>query len=155
MLHRESLLCPMKVSQEGPFEPGFDLKCLTRIRLTTSGLRSIPKVIESCWAIRGQPQRGLRCLNSTTAAMISRLGPLGPGFDRFPLENRNLYFWRTRNSLSRRNVEGLKAMAVYWRRLVVKKIEKKASQIRCRGKIAGARFRPRLRTRSCCLSMRF
>ena len=52
-------------------------------------------MIESCWAIRGQSQRGSRCLNSTTAAMISRLGPFGPGFDCFPLENRNLYFWRT------------------------------------------------------------
>jgi hypothetical protein len=26
VLHRESLLCAMNVSQEGPFEPGLDLK---------------------------------------------------------------------------------------------------------------------------------
>src|ERR1700746_1945969 len=35
-----------------------------------------------CWAIRGQPQRRLRCFMSTTAWMSSALGPFGPGFRR-------------------------------------------------------------------------
>src|ERR1700735_1065079 len=32
-----------------------------------------------CSAIRGQPQRGLRCFISTTAWTSSVLGPFGPG----------------------------------------------------------------------------
>ena len=42
--------------------------------------------------MRGQPQLGLRRLNSTTAVMISGLGPLGPGFPRSFGEKSNLYF---------------------------------------------------------------
>ena len=87
--------------------------------------------------------------------MISALGPFGPGFKCFPLENRNLYFCRTSNSLNRRNVEGLKATAVCRRRLVDKNIKRNASQIRCKGETEGPRCRPRLRTMSCCLSRRF
>ena len=45
-----------------------------------------------CWAIRGQPQRGLRCFMSTTAWMSSALGPFGPGFRRRVGENSMRYF---------------------------------------------------------------
>jgi hypothetical protein len=45
-----------------------------------------------CWAIRGQPQLGLRCFISTTALMSSALGPCGPGFRRRFGENSMRYF---------------------------------------------------------------
>src|SRR2546430_6881026 len=35
-----------------------------------------------CWAIRGQPQLGLRCFISRTAWTSSALGPFGPGIRR-------------------------------------------------------------------------
>ena len=54
-------------------------------------------------------QLGLRRLNSTTAEMISGRGPLGPGFPRFFVEERSLYFcfftkWRNRKSVVGRRV---------------------------------------------------
>jgi hypothetical protein len=45
-----------------------------------------------CWAIRGQPQLGLRCFISTTTRMSSALGPFGPGFRRRFGENSIRYF---------------------------------------------------------------
>jgi hypothetical protein len=38
----------------------------------------IPKANAICCAIRGHPQLGFRCFMSTTAAITSWLGPLGP-----------------------------------------------------------------------------
>ena len=47
---------------------------------TTSLFRGMLKATAICCAIRGQPQVGFRCFMSTTAAMMSGAGPLGPGF---------------------------------------------------------------------------
>src|SRR2546430_4840204 len=45
-----------------------------------------------CWAIRGQPQLGLRCFISRTAWTSSALGPFGPGIRRRFGENSIRYF---------------------------------------------------------------
>jgi hypothetical protein len=50
---------------------------------TTSLFMGIPKARVICCAIRGHPQVGFHCFMSTTAAMTSGLGPLGPGFAVF------------------------------------------------------------------------
>jgi hypothetical protein len=44
------------------------------------------------WAMRGQPQLGLRCFISTTAQMSSALGPFGPDFRRRFGEDSMRYF---------------------------------------------------------------
>src|ERR1700756_1488377 len=53
---------------------------------------SIPKVKAICSAMRGHPQRGLRCFISTTARIRSVLGPFGPGLVLRFAENRSRYF---------------------------------------------------------------
>ena len=52
----------------------------------------MPKAKVICCAIRGDPQCGFRCFMSTTAAMTSWLGPLGPGFIGSFDENSRQYF---------------------------------------------------------------
>jgi hypothetical protein len=49
-----------------------------------------------CWAMRGQPYRGLRFFISTMASMTPLLGPLGPGFlpPRGEYSSRYLRFFR-------------------------------------------------------------
>ena len=80
MLQRLSLLSPKKDNQEDPgVSPGLGLWCFARIRRTTSLSISTPKVRETVYAIRGQPNLGFRRLISTTALMSSCAGPLGPG----------------------------------------------------------------------------
>src|SRR5215470_19717749 len=49
------------------------------MRRTTSLSTGMPKAQAICWAMRGQPQKGLRCLVATIASMSSWEGPLGPG----------------------------------------------------------------------------
>ena len=109
------------------------------------------KVSEICCAILGHPQLGLRRLNSTTAAMISRLGPLGPGFPRVCGENSNLYFCFFRKSRNRKSVAGRRARAACLSLCLERKEAKKPSRMRWSGLILGARSRPRLRMMSCLL----
>ena len=49
------------------------------MRRTTSLLIARPNALEICSAILRQPMRGLRRFISTTAAISSQEGPLGPG----------------------------------------------------------------------------
>ena len=63
-----------------------------------------------CWAIRGQPQLGLRCFISTTARMSSALGPFGPGFRRRLAENSTRYFCLLM-ALVASSVEGFRTIA--------------------------------------------
>ncbi|MFT5484845.1 MAG: hypothetical protein ACI9GW_003513 [Halieaceae bacterium] len=50
----------------------------TRRTVSLSSSKSKTKL--SCWAIRGQPYRGLRRFISTMASMTSFGGPVGPRF---------------------------------------------------------------------------
>ena len=98
------------------------------------------KVSEICCAILGHPQLGLRRLNSTTAAMISRLGPLGPGFPRFFGENSNFYFCFCRKSRNRKSVAGRRATAACLSLRLERKEAKKPSRIRWSGFDIGSAF---------------
>ena len=138
---------------------------LSRYRVRNDGQESVGRhrdegrsrryLNEICCAILGHVQVGLRRLNSTTAAMISRLGPLGPDFPRFFGENSNLYFCFCRKSRDRKSVAGRRATAACLSLRLERKEAKKPSRIRCSGLILGARSRPRLRMMSCCVSRRF
>src|SRR5260221_217771 len=68
----------MRARHDGPSPPGLGKWWFARIRRTTSLSISRPKAYD-CWAMRGQPKRGLRRLISRTAAISSFDGPLGPG----------------------------------------------------------------------------
>jgi hypothetical protein len=58
---------------------------------------STPNVFEMMCAIRGQPNRGLRDLSSTMAWMRASLGPFGPAFLEYAVdENRRRYLRRTK-----------------------------------------------------------
>jgi hypothetical protein len=83
---------PRKVSQEGPPESCPGQWRLPRILRTTSLSIWMLNAKAICWAIRGQPQLGLRCFISTTAWMSSALGPFGPGFRGRFCENSMRYF---------------------------------------------------------------
>jgi hypothetical protein len=71
----------------------------------------IPKANVICCAIRGHPQLGFRCFMSTTAAVTSWLGPLGPGFlTSFDEKSRRYFCWiSARCRLN--SADGLKTIA--------------------------------------------
>ena len=71
----------------------------------------IPKASPICCAIRGHSQLGFRCFMSTTAAMTSWLGPLGPGFIGAFDENSRRYFRWISARCRRNSVDGLKIIA--------------------------------------------
>jgi len=76
------------------------------MRRTTFLLMGIPKARVICCAIRGHPQIGFRCFMSTTAAMTSGLGPLGPGFAGFLDEKSRRYFGCVSARWRRNSVDG-------------------------------------------------
>src|SRR5580765_2736278 len=94
------------------------------MRRTISLSISTAKANAICWAIRGQPQLGLRRFISTTASMSSFFGPFGPG-RRPRLGENNMRYFRFLSKLSRcSRVEGLRTMAE--RRTRAGRIEKGA-----------------------------
>src|SRR5262249_40408868 len=62
-LHRLSLRCPIKLSQDGPSVPAPGRECCASTRRTISLSISMPKARAISWAMRGQPIRGLRRLS--------------------------------------------------------------------------------------------
>jgi len=64
------------------------------MRRTTSLVIGTAKAWAICCAIRGQPHVGFRRFMSTTAAMISWVGPFGPGFVGTLDEKSRRYFRR-------------------------------------------------------------
>ena len=63
------------------------------VSLLTSLLMGMPKARVICCAIRGHPQIGFHCFMSTTAAMMSWLGPLGATLWR-PLDEKSRRYFR-------------------------------------------------------------
>ena len=101
-----------------------------------------------CWAIRGQPQLGLRRFNSTTASMSSLCGPFGPG-RRLRLRENNMRYFCLANTWWRcSSVDGFRTMAERRRRALFMKRVHKPAMKRSAGRRLGARLWPRLRTRS-------
>ncbi|MSO23845.1 MAG: hypothetical protein EXQ58_11500 [Acidobacteria bacterium] len=98
-----------------------------------------------CCAIRGQPQVGLRCFIWKTAAMISCLGPFGPGFFRNLGENSRRHFRVFRAWCKFNRVEGLSVIAERMMRAGRIKRAHKPATIRSDTPRCGARFRERLR----------
>src|SRR5262249_60793466 len=97
------------------------------------------------YAVRGQPQLGLRCFIAMTASTSSCLGPFGPGFFRNLGENSRRYFRVFRAWCKCNRVEGLNAMAERKRRAGRIKSAHKPATIRSDTPRCGARFRERLR----------
>src|SRR6516165_12195716 len=79
-------------------EPGWASRIRFRPVMNAEGtanhifVDSTPKTKVICWAMRGQPQLGLRRFNSTTASMSSLFGPFGPGGHLRLRENNMRYF---------------------------------------------------------------
>ena len=61
----------------------------------------MPKTYEICWAIRTQPNRGLRTFSSTVAEMSSADGPFGPGLRLLPEEEKSREYLSLINAFSR------------------------------------------------------
>src|SRR4029077_7541408 len=81
------------------------------MRRTISLSISTAKANAICWAIRGQPQLGLRRFISTTASMSSFFGPFGPG-RRPRLGENNMRYFRLLSTLWRcSSVEGFRTTA--------------------------------------------
>jgi hypothetical protein len=81
------------------------------MRRTASLLMEIAKARAICYAIRGQPHVGFRRFISTTAAMISSVGPLGPGLVGIVDEKIRRYLRCVRARCRRKAVDGLKTIA--------------------------------------------
>jgi len=68
---REQVQTPQAIlgvtEHEGPHRRQSGWECRARMRRTTSLLLARPKVLLRCWAILGQPKRGLRRLHSQMA----------------------------------------------------------------------------------------
>jgi hypothetical protein len=102
-------------------------------------------------APRGQPQLGFRCFMSTTTAMTSGLGPLGPGFaGRFDETTRRYFRTSARNRFN--SVDGLKTIAERINRPWRIKERTRPPTTRSAERRVGDRFRDRFRIRSWCLT---
>jgi len=102
-----------------------------------SALHTIP--------IRGHPQKGFRRFSSTTAAMISLFGPLGPDRRCTSGENSRRYFRFLKRSWKCNNVEGFKVTADRTSRARRMERAQKPTMIRSNERRFGAHFRTRLR----------
>src|SRR3989442_7142134 len=122
------------------------------MRRTTSLFMGIPKARVICCAIRGHPQVGFRCFMSTTAAMTSWLGPLGPGLVGPLDEKRRRYFHCVRARWRVNSVDGLKTIAEQINRPGRMKRVHRPATTRSEGRRLGDRFRERLRISSWCLT---
>ena len=124
-------------------------------RLTTSLSILVPKALLICWAIRGHPNRGLRCFISTMAQMSSCDGPLGPGFRLLLADEYSSRYLRYLSRLWNFNrVDGriMTAARLRWRGL--RNSEQKPNRNRSSAERLGARCRERLMIRSCCFISR-
>ena len=140
------------MSQDGPAESGFGWYRAAKMRRTTSLLMEIPKARVICCAIRGHPQIGFRCFMSTTAAMTSWLGPLGPGLVGPFDEKSRRYFRRISARWRLNSVDGLTTIAERISRPGCMKSAHRPATTRSEGRRLGDRFRERLRISSCCLT---
>jgi hypothetical protein len=90
----QTVLRVTKHRQPGrPAESGVGWCRTARMRRTASLFMGIPNASVNWCAIRGHPQLGFRCFMSTTGAMTSRLGPLGPGLVG-PLDEKSRRYFR-------------------------------------------------------------
>src|SRR5882672_617064 len=122
------------------------------MRRTTFLSMGIPKARVICCAIRGHPQLGFRCFMSTTAAMTSWLGPLGPGFIGSVDEKSRRYFRWISARCRLNSVDGLKTIAERIKRPGRTKFAHRPATTRSEGRRLGDRFRERLRISSWCLT---
>ena len=74
----------------------------------------VPNAVLICWAIRGQPNRGLCRLCSTMAWMSSGEGPFGPGLPFRPAEYSRRYFRCLSRQWNFNSVEGRIITAARW-----------------------------------------
>jgi hypothetical protein len=122
------------------------------MRRTTSLLMGIPNASVIWCAIRGHPQVGFRCFMSTTAAMTSWLGPLGPGLVGRLDEKSRRYFRCISARWSLNSVDGLKTIAERINRPGRIKRAHRPATTRSEARRFGDRFRERLRISSWCLT---
>jgi len=105
---------------------------------------SMPKVRAISWAMRGQPVRGLRRLNSTIASMSSCDGPFGPG-RRWPADEKSHPYLRLLSaSWNLNKVLGFRITASLGRRLAGTNSDPRAKTKRSNEFRFGARRRARL-----------
>jgi hypothetical protein len=151
-LHKLSFACPRTGNQDGPPRPasaGTERReCVAR----HPWFMGMPTAKAICCAIRGHPQVGFRCFMSTTAAMTSRLGPIGPGFLSAVDENSRRYFLVVSARWRRRRVEGFRTIAARTSRLGRLSIVQTPATTRSARRMLGARRRARLRISSCCFT---
>ena len=151
MLHRLSFACPRNVSQDGPPEWGAGRECVASTRRTTSLSMSTAKASAICWAIRGQPHRGLRRFMSTMASTSALDGPWGPVRRRVG-ENSQRYLRVRRARWNSRIVDGLSTIAERITRAGRMNSAHTPARIRSDAQRFGARCRERFRMSSCCLT---
>ena len=101
---------------------------------------------------RCDPQIGFRCFMSMTAAMTSRLGPLGPGsVGRLGEKSRRYFRWISARC-RRNSVDGSKTIGERMNRPGRIKSAHRPTTTRSEGRRFGDRFRDRLRISSWCLT---
>ncbi len=123
-------------------------------RRTTSLSISMPKSCEICWAMRTQPNFGLRRFISTMTATSSGEGPGGPGLrcEREWLEKSKRYLQSTSALWNLNNVAGLRMAESFGMRGALMNCVNIPSVTRSSVVRFGARCRERLVIRSWCLS---
>ena len=149
MLHRLSFACPRNVSQAGPPAWGAGRECVASTRRTTSLSMSTATASAICWAIRGQPHRGLRRFMSTMASTSALDGPWGPVRRRVG-ENSQRYLRVRRARWNSRIVDGLSTIAERITRAGRMNSAHTPARIRSDAQRFSARCRERFRMSSCC-----
>ena len=117
--------------------------------------RSSPKARWICWAMRGQPKRGLRFLISTMALMTSLVGPFGPDLRPSLREYSRRYFHLFIALWNDSRVDGFMMIAVLAIRRGVRNNKSSPRTILSGVVKFGARRRDRLWMISCSLSSGF
>jgi hypothetical protein len=132
------------VSQDGPAESGPGWYRTARMRRTTSLLTGMPNANVICCAIRGQPHVGFRRFISTTAAMMSWVGPFGPGFFGTFDENSRRYFRLVSARCKFKSVAGFRTIADRTSRLGRMRSAHKPATMRSEERRLGHRLRETL-----------